>query len=66
MKTLVAKTKSMLEELPESEQELAYELIKRLVVAWDPDFTKLTTSEKKSIEEAKKEYINGDYVEYKF
>ena len=27
--------------LPETEQGLAYELLRRLVLAWDPDFTKL-------------------------
>ena len=28
--------------LPDNEQILAYELIKRMVLAWDSDFTKLT------------------------
>ncbi len=30
----------MLEILPDEEQRLALELIKRIVLAWDPDFTK--------------------------
>ena len=66
METLVSKTTNMLNELPKSEQELAYEFVKRLVLAWDPDFSKVTSSEKEDIEEAKKEYAKGDYVEYKF
>ncbi len=66
MSTIVANTTYMLQELPESEQELAYEFIKRLVLAWDPDFSKVTPSEKKSIEEAEQEYTNGDYIEYRF
>ena len=37
----------MIDMLPDSDQHLAYELIKKLVLAWDPDFTKLTTEEAK-------------------
>lgn len=39
--------------LPESEQNFALEFIKKLVLAWDPDYTKLTPAEKASLEEAK-------------
>ena len=45
----VKKTIDMLELLPETEQNLAYEFIKRLVKAWDPDYTKLTPSEEKNL-----------------
>ena len=38
--------------LPESDQQLAYELVKKLVLAWDPDFTKVTEQERKDIENA--------------
>ena len=40
----------MLDMLPEKEQNFAYELMKKLVLAWDPDFTKLTPDEKKRLE----------------
>lgn len=66
MSTLVTDTTLMLEELPVSEQKLAYEFIKRLVLAWDPDYTKVTPSEALKLKEAEKEYENGEYVEYKF
>ena len=33
----------MIDMLPDPDKNLAYELIKKLVLAWDPDFTKLTT-----------------------
>lgn len=39
----------MIDMLPEQEQEFAYELIKKLVLAWDPDFTKLTPDERKAL-----------------
>ena len=30
---------SMVEMLPEADQALAYTLVKKLVLAWDPDYT---------------------------
>lgn len=42
----------LMEILPESEQNFALEFIKKLVLAWDPDFTKLTPLERKELEEA--------------
>lgn len=42
----------LLEILPESEQNFALEFIKKLVLAWDPDFTKLTLTEQANLEEA--------------
>lgn len=44
----------MLDMLPEQEQNLACEMLKRIVLAWDPDFTKVTTEEAKQLEEAEK------------
>lgn len=42
----------LMEILPESEQNFALEFVKKLVLAWDPDFTKLTPAERKELEEA--------------
>jgi len=38
-------TARMIEILPKEEQVFAFELVKRLVLAWDPDFTKVTPEE---------------------
>lgn len=62
MTQVVQESVKMLEMLPESEQELANQLIKRIVLAWDPDYTKLTPDEKKRLEEAEQRIDNGDYV----
>lgn len=35
----------MVDMLPDEEQTLAFDLVKRLVLAWDPDFTKVTPEE---------------------
>ncbi len=48
--------------LPSTEQNLAYEMIKRLVLAWDSDFTKLTPVERKRIEQSEADYDNGEFV----
>ena len=39
------------------------ELLKKLVIAWDPDFTKLTEQEKKELEEAKEDKEYFDFKE---
>lgn len=52
----------MVDMLPEQDQALAFELVKKLVLAWDPDFTKLTQPEKEEIDKAQKEFENGETV----
>ena len=52
MSTIAMNTAKLIDMLPESDQNLAYELIKKLVLAWDPDFTKLTEEEAKNMEKA--------------
>ena len=52
----------MIDMLPEQEQFLAFELVKRLVLAWDPDYTKVTPVEAEAIEQAYAEYERGDTV----
>ena len=62
MTQVVQESVKMLEMLPESEQELASQLIKRLVLAWDSDFTKLTPEERKRLEAAEQRIDSGEYV----
>jgi hypothetical protein len=52
----------MVEMLPETDQTLAYELVKKLVLAWDPDFTKVTVSERAALDAAEAELEAGDYL----
>lgn len=52
MSELNQRIATMLEMLPEEDQIFAYEFVRKLVQAWDPDYTKLTPSEKLSLEEA--------------
>jgi len=55
----------MLEMLPEQEQNLAFEMIKRIVLAWDSDYTKLTKKEAQELEEAKNsEFIDDSEIDW--
>ena len=52
----------MVDMLPTEDQALALALVKKLVLAWDPDFTKTTPAEKAAIDQAAAELEAGDYV----
>ncbi len=54
----------MIDMLPESEQKLAFEFIKRMVLAWDADFTKLTAAERERLIKAEKEITNKETVNH--
>lgn len=51
----------LIDMLPDEDKELAYTFVKKLVLAWDPDFTKLTPQEKMELEEAE----NGEFIDDK-
>ena len=52
----------MVDMLPEKDQALAFELVKKLVLAWDPDLSKVTPAEKAEIDKAAAELEAGEYV----
>lgn len=55
----------MIDMLPEQEQEFAYEVLKRIVLAWDSDYTKVTPEERKQIEEAENSgYISESEIDW--
>lgn len=60
MSPIMQETIEMIEMLPESEQVFVNEMLKRLVRAWDPDFTKVTPKERLEIEEAERELERGE------
>ena len=63
MSTQVKAITERLDMLPETEQNLALELVKRIVLAWDPDYTKLTPKETIELEDAKNSgYINEEDI----
>lgn len=52
----------MVDMLPEKDQALAFELVRKLVLAWDPDYTKLTPAEAAEVDQATTEMDAGDYL----
>ncbi|MCI8845979.1 MAG: hypothetical protein HFI04_06375 [Lachnospiraceae bacterium] len=55
MSGTVKKAISLMEMLPESGQNFALEFIRKLVAAWDPDFTKVTPAERNALEKVEKD-----------
>jgi len=51
---------NMVDMLPHSDQVLVHDLVHKLVLAWDPDFTKMTPEERARIEQAEAEFARGE------
>lgn len=64
MSGAVKEAVSLMEVLPENDQNFALEFIKKLVLAWDPDYTKVTPAERKALEEAEKDMIENGTVSH--
>jgi len=64
MSELAQNAAKMMDMLPAAEQMLAYEMLKRIVLAWDPDFTKVTDEERMMLEEAEAEMGRGEKVSH--
>ena len=65
MSGIVLEAARLMDVLPEADKKLAYELIKKLVLAWDPDFTKVTDEEAKQIEAADNSgYVDEDEIDW--
>lgn len=65
MSTQAQQIAEMLDMLPEQEKNLAFEMIKRIVLAWDPDYTKLTPFESEELKESENsEYIDSDDIDW--
>ncbi len=52
MSDIVMEAARLMDILPDEDKEFAYEFIKKLVLAWDPDFVKVTAEEARQIEAA--------------
>ena len=52
----------MVDMLPAADQALALELVRKLVLAWGPDYTRATPGEDAAMEQAVRELEAGDYL----
>lgn len=65
MSTIAMEAARLMDALPEADKAFAYEFIKKLVLAWDPDFTKVTVDEAKRIEDAENSgYVDADDIDW--
>jgi len=55
---------NMVDMLPEQDQNLAFEIIKKLVLAWDPDYTKVTPGEFESVRIGMEQIERGEFVNH--
>lgn len=62
MSATTKRAMELMEILPESDQNFALEFIKKLVLAWDPDYTKVTPAERIALEAAEADFLNGETV----
>lgn len=54
----------LMEALPESDQNFALEFLKKLVLAWDPDFTKVTPAEQRVLAEAEQDILEHGTISH--
>ena len=65
MSNLTIEAAKLMEMLPEDDKNFAYEFIKKLVLAWDPDFTKVTKEEAERLDRAEKSgFINEADIDW--
>lgn len=62
MSNIMTETISLLGMLPEDDINLVNTMVKKLIKAWDPDFTKLTPSEAEELDSILAKMDAGEYV----
>lgn len=62
LKATTLETAELLDILPDEDVSIVNALIKKLVIAWDPDFTKVTARERELLEKSDSEMKSGDFV----
>ena len=62
MAPIAKQISDMVDVLPANDQNLVFEIVKKLVLAWDPDFTALTPAEAATLENAAREMDAGEYI----
>jgi hypothetical protein len=48
--------------LPQKEQDFACEMLRKIVLAWDPDFTRLTPEETRRLKTGRQQLAAGNYL----
>ncbi len=65
MSELAMEAARLMNMLPEADQSFAFEFIKKLVKAWDPDYTKLTLDEAMRLETAEQSgFVDAEEIDW--
>ena len=65
MSEIAMEAARLMDMLPDDDKTFAYEFIKQLVLAWDPDFTKTTPDEAERIAQAEKSgFIDDEDIDW--
>ena len=65
MSEIAMEAARLMDMLPDDDKPFAYEFIKKLVMAWDPDFTKTTPDEAERIAQAEKSgFIDDEDIDW--
>lgn len=62
LKASTLQTAELLDILPDEDISIVNALVKKLVIAWDSDFTKVTPRERELLEKTDFEMKNGDFI----
>lgn len=62
LKAATLHTAELLDILPDEDVSMVNALVKKLIIAWDPNFTKLTAREREILETSDLEMKNGDFI----
>jgi len=65
MSAIATDTARMINLLPDDDQRFAHEFVKKLVMAWDPNFTKVTPEEFERIKAAEESgFVSDDEINW--
>ena len=62
LKATTLQVAELLDILPDEDVSMVKTLIKKLIIAWDPNFTKVTAKERELLEKTDIEMENGEYI----
>ena len=62
LKATTLQVAELLDILPDEDILLVKTMIRKLIIAWNPDFTKMSATEKELLEKSESEMKNGNFI----
>ena len=65
MSSIAIDTAKLVDMLPDDDQQFVYEFVKKLILAWDPNFTKVTPEEAQRIKAAEESgFVDDEDIDW--